>query len=187
MDVVKNYGRKLCSPQPPPLPSPPLRGSWSMGYQFAHGRPTKHANPTVLLSPDQIERPLPPPLSLSLSVAGRGWGVEEGNLRPVGFSTVSICYFRSSSSLPLPSFRGPVLARLARSPRLNGPDNGSLYRYFTATFFLTVYNFIFAGKTGPVVFSRRSGNEDGIEDERERERERGEGGRRKVEKSGIEG
>lgn len=68
---------------------------------------------------------------------------------PSVFSTVSIYYFRSSSSSPL-SQKGPP----SGSPRLNGPDNGSLYRYFTATFFPTVYTILsLLGENG----SRRSG------------------------------
>lgn len=82
----------------------------------------------------------------SLSVRERG---EEGNLRPVGFFNRFNLLFSILFLLP-PSQKGPP----SGSPRLNGPDNGSLYRYFTATFFPTVYTILsLLGENG----SRRSG------------------------------
>lgn len=82
----------------------------------------------------------------SLSVRERG---EEGNLRPVAFFNRFNLLFSILFLLP-PSQKGPP----SGSPRLNGPDNGSLYRYFTATFFPTVYTILsLLGENG----SRRSG------------------------------
>lgn len=129
---------------PSPLPSPSNWkvevGRWDTSSPtVVQQRNTRIQLFSSLLTKSSVHFP-------SLSVRERG---EEGNLRPVGFFNRFNLLFSILFLLP-PSQKGPP----SGSPRLNGPDNGSLYRYFTATFFPTVYTILsLLGENG----SRRSG------------------------------